>query len=378
MDVSTLEETERLGGKFYEDGKEAPLFDILKRHGVTSVRLRLWNDPFNEKGENYGAGGCDIETVLRTARRAVENGMNWMLDFHYSDFWADPGRQLIPKAWRGYTMEQLEKAVYEYTKEILARCKNEALYPRYVQTGNEITNGMLWPAGKVEYDKLTGDPSGYDNMTRLLKAGAAAARESGNVNIIFHLEKSCDNKRYRQWFDAVTAAAAPSGAGIDYDIIGISYYPHWHGTMEEVRRNLEDVSARYNKDVMVVETAYPFTGRHYAGRPGVSLVINDKMTLPDGSSPPYPLSPEGQRKFLRDLVKMAKSVKRCKGLYYWEPGWLPLEGSTWATEAARKYIGEEHKAGGNEWANQCLFDYKGNLLPAINELDELRKEERSP
>jgi arabinogalactan endo-1,4-beta-galactosidase len=365
MDISTLEETERLGGKFYEDGKEASLYDIFKRHGVTSVRLRLWHNPFNEKGENYGAGGCDIEAVLRAARRAVNNGMNWVLNFHYSDFWADPGRQCIPKAWQGFTLEQLEKAVYEYTKEILARCKNEGLYPEYVQIGNEITNGTLWPVGRVEYDEA-GSPISYDNMTRLLKAGVAAARESGNVKIIFHLERSCDNVRYRQWFDAVTAA------GVDYDIIGVSFYPHWHGTLQDVKYNLEDISARYNKDVMVVETAYPFTGKHYADRPDVSLVINSEMALPNGGIPQYPLSVKGQSNFLRDLVKMVKSVKRCKGLYYWEPGWLPMDGSTWSTEAARKYIGEEQKSGGNEWANQCLFDYKGNLLPTINELDGLK------
>ena len=366
MDLSTLEETERLGGKFYENGKEAALYDILKRHGVTSIRLRLWNDPFDEEGENYGGGGCDIEAVLREARRAVENGMNWILGFHYSDFWADPGRQLIPKAWQGLALEQLEKAVYEYTKDILARCKNEGLYPDYVQIGNEITNGMLWPVGKVDYDEVTGAPTSYANMTRLLKAGVTAARESGNVKIILHLERSCDNVRYRQWFDAVTAA------GVDYDIIGVSYYPHWHGTMQEVRHNLEDISARYDKDVMVVETSYPFTEKHYSGRPEVSLVINGEMTLPGGGALPYPFSVEGQSNFLRDLIKMVKSLKRCKGLYYWEPAWLALEGSTWATVVARKYIGEEDKAGGNEWANQCLFDYNGNVLPAINELDKLR------
>jgi len=366
MDVSTLEETERLGGKFYENGKEAPLYDIFKRHGVTSIRLRLWNNPFDERGESYGAGGCDIETVLREARRAVKNGMNWMLDFHYSDFWADPAKQFIPKAWQGFTLEQLEKAVYEYTKETLSRCKKEALYPCYVQIGNEITNGMLWPLGEVDYDKVTGEPVSYVNLTRLIKAGVTAARESGDVKIILHLERSCDNVRYRQWFDAVTAA------GVDYDIIGVSYYPHWHGTINELKYNLDDISARYNKDIMVVETAYPFTNEHYCDNPKVSLVMNDGITLPNGAAPPYPHSMEGQRNFLRDLVKMVKSVKRCRGLYYWEPGWLPTNGSTWATESARKYIGEEHKTGGNEWANQCLFDYKGNFLPAINELDKLR------
>ena len=366
MDVSTLEEIMQLGGKFYENGTETGFYDIIKRHGVTSIRLRLWNDPFNEKGENYGAGGCDIKTVLHAARRAINNGMNWMLNLHYSDFWADPGRQLIPKAWQGYNLDELEKAVYGYTKNILARCKNESLYPAYVQIGNEITNGMLWPAGKVEYDN-DGKPISYDNMIRLLKAGITAARESGNVRIILHLERSCDNERYHQWFDAVTAA------NVDYDIIGVSYYPHWHGTMQEVRYNLEDISARYNKDTMIVETSYPFTDKHYTDRPGISLVINGEMTLPNGNPPPYPYSIEGQSNFLRDLVKMVKSVKRCKGLYYWEPGWLPMDGSTWSTKDARRYINEEHKTGGNEWANQCLFDYRGNSLPALNELDKLQK-----
>jgi len=365
MDVSTLEETERLGGKFYENGKEAPLYDIFKKHGVTGIRLRLWNSPFSEKNEDYGAGVCDIETVLRAARRAVENGMNWMLDFHYSDFWADPARQFIPKAWQDFTPEKLEKAVYDYTKEILNRCKKEALYPSYVQIGNEITNGMLWPIGKVDYDKVTGNPASYDNMIKFLKAGVAAARESGNVKIILHLEKSCDNVRYRQWFDAVTAA------GIDYDIIGVSYYPHWHGKINDLKNNLDDISTRYNKDILIVETAYPFTNDHYAGIQGISFVVNENIKLPDGSLPPYSHTIEGQSDFLRDLVKTVKSVKRCKGLYYWEPGWLPVEGSTWSTEPARKYIGEEHKTGGNEWANQCLFDFKGNLLPAIKELKEL-------
>ena len=368
FDISTLEETERLGARFYEDGKEAGFYDIIKRHGLTSIRLRLWNDPFNASGKSYGAGGCDIETVLRAARRAVQNGMNWMLDFHYSDFWADPGKQFIPKAWQGYRLEQMETAVYQYTKDVLERCKKESLYPSYVQIGNEITNGMLWPIGKVEYDTETGAPLSYDNMTRLLKSGVTAARESGDVKIILHLERSWDNERYRQWLDAVTAA------GVDYDIIGVSYYPYWHRSMRELKFNLEDISTRYNKETMVVETSYPFTGKCYANRQGISLIINGEMPLPDGSPPPYPYSKEGQSCFLRDLVEMIKSIKCCKGLYYWEPGWLPVEGASWSTPDARKYINEEHKTGGNEWSNQCLFDYDGNSLPAINELSRLRME----
>lgn len=366
VDISTIMETESLGGKFFEGGVQYPLLDILQKRGITSVRLRLWNDPFNEKGESYGAGCCDIETVLRTARRVTERGMSWMLDFHYSDFWADPGRQLPPKAWKGMDIEGLERTVYAYTKDILARCKKEGLYPKYVQIGNEITNGTLWPHAKVEYSEETGEPSSYNNLTKILKAGSKAARESGDTKIIFHLERSCDNVRYRHWFDAMERA------GVDYDIIGVSYYPHWHGTMVEVKANLEDVSTRYDKDVMVVESSYPFTAEHYADRPGVSLVINSGLTLPDGGSAPYPFSIAGQTAFVKDLVSMVNSIERCKGLYYWEPAWLPVEGSTWSTADAREYISEQHKPGGNEWANQCLFDYKGNMLPAIEELTKIR------
>lgn len=361
IDISTLGEIERLGGKFYDNGKEETLFAIMKRYGVTGIRLRLWNDPFDEKGESYGAGGCDLQTVLSIARRAVKNGMNWMLNFHYSDFWADPGKQFIPKAWHGFSAKKLEMAVYDYTKEILAHCKNELLYPAYVQTGNEITNGLLWPAGKVNYNDC-GEPVSFDKMTRLLKAGTAAARESGNVKIILHLERSYDNAGYRKWLDAVTAA------GVEFDIIGVSYYPFWHKSMTQLKNNLEDISIRYDKDVMITETAYPYTNMHYSEKPGAAFVVNGGMSLSDGSLPPYPFSPEGQCCFLRDLVQMAKSVKRCIGLYYWEPAWIPVDGSTWSTEAARKYIHEEHKSGGNEWANQCLFDYNGNSLPALNQL----------
>lgn len=366
VDISTLEETEKLGGKFYDDGKECALLDILKRRSVSSVRLRLWNDPFDANGESYGAGGGDIDTVLRIARRVTDCGMSWMLDFHYSDFWADPGRQLIPKAWQSLDLDGLVTAVRSYTTDTLARCKAEGLYPKYVQIGNEITNGTLWPVGKVDYDEKTGVPTSYDSLTRLLNAGTAAARESGDVKIILHLERSCDNIRYRYWFDAMQKAA------VDYDIIGVSYYPHWHGTMDEVRHNLEDVSARYDKDVMVVESSYPFTAEHHADRPGAALVINGEMTLPGGKPAPYPLTKAGQTAFVRDLVATVNSIPRCKGLYYWEPAWLPVIGSTWSSAGAREYIHETHKAGGNEWANQCLFDYQGHALPALDELSKIK------
>jgi arabinogalactan endo-1,4-beta-galactosidase len=287
--------------------------------------------------------------------------MNWMLDFHYSDFWADPARQLIPKAWQGYDIEKLESAVYEYTRDILQKCKDEGLYPAYTQIGNEITNGTLWPEAKVNYDEKTGKPLSYDNLMRILKAGSRAARESGNTKIIYHLERSGDNERYRCWFDAAVKAGAP------FDIIGISYYSHWHGTMDKVQFNLEDISKRYDKDVMIVETSYPFTVKHYSDKSDINLVINESMYAAGGKTAPYPLSIEGQRKFIADITAMARSINRCKGLYYWEPAWLALPGSTWATPEARKYIDEEHKHSGNEWANQCLFDYQGNLLPAIKE-----------
>ena len=155
VDLSAVAEVEELGAKYYDDGVQGDIFDILKNYGVNSVRLRLWNDPYTEDGVPYGAGTNDLEVYKKLAKRAMDHGMSILLDYHYSDFWADPGKQRVPKAWRGMDADQLEQAVYDYTRETLLEMKDAGVLPQLVQVGNELTNGLMWPLGqKPEYDNI--------------------------------------------------------------------------------------------------------------------------------------------------------------------------------------------------------------------------------
>ena len=145
VDLSAVAEAEELGAKYYDNGVQGDIFDILKNYGVNSVRLRLWNDPYTEDGVPYGAGTNDLEVYKKLAKRAMDHGMSILLDYHYSDFWADPGKQRVPKAWRGMDADQLEQAVYDYTRETLLEMKDAGVLPQLVQVGNELTNGLMWP-----------------------------------------------------------------------------------------------------------------------------------------------------------------------------------------------------------------------------------------
>lgn len=361
MDFSSLEEVENAGGVFLDGGKPDELPAILARHGATGARLRLWLDPRDENGEGYGAGTCDLACVIRLARRAKAAGMKILLDFHYSDFWVDPAKQQLPKAWRGMTLEQAVEELYRYTKDVLSVMEDEGVYPDMVQVGNEITHGMLWPLGKLDWDKPDLLPGQLDNVAKILDAGCRAVRESGSAQIMIHLENSGNNELWRGWFDAMVER------GLDFDLIGASYYPVWHGGFDRLRANMDDMARRYGKPIHVVETAYAFTTVPHPNC-SVSGVANSVPEVtPDGTPPPFPYTPEGQRDFLMALADTVEKIHggMGAGLWYWEPGWLPMPGTTWATESARVYVDETHKEGGNEWAHLCLFDYEGNPTPAL-------------
>lgn len=373
VDISTLEDTEKQGGKFYDNGNEASLIEILKNNGVSSVRLRVWNDPYSADGGEYGGGTCDTDKMIRIARRVKAAGMSFMLDLHYSDFWCDPARQCTPKAWVGMDTDEMCEALYEFTKTTLKRFSDAGVSPEYVQVGNEITNGMLWPLAKLDREKPESFSEQFDKLAKLIASGTRAVRElSAETKIIIHLEQSGKNDLWREWFDNAKAR------GMDYDIIGASYYPIWHGDFKALEANMNDMTERYGKDVMIVETAYAFTSKHFDPE-SKRLMIDDDVKLPDGSPPPFPYTKEGQADYMRSLFETAARIKdgRCKGVYYWEPGWLPLEESTWATRSALKDIGEEEKGTGNEWANQCLFDYSGNANPAIYEFRRFNESGKS-
>ncbi len=354
MDISTLKEVEELGGRFYDKGEEKDVLDILKSYDVNYVRLRLWNDPYSEDGKPYGAGTNDLPVTIELARRALAKGMGLLLDLHYSDFWADPGKQRVPKAWRGMDEAQLEQAVYDFTKETLEALKEADAYPTMIQVGNEVTNGLLWPYGKVP---------NYDNIARFISAGIRAVRAiDKEMPIMIHLDNGGNNALYREWFDHFMEK------GDDFQIIGLSYYPFWHGSLDDLSNNMNDIAVRYGKELVVAEVSMGYTMEDYAAYEKLGPDERKGMaTRPElVEKIEYPMTKEGQKAFLEDFFGRIEAVPngKGKGYFYWEAAWIPVAGSGWATEEALAFI-EEKGPCGNEWANQALFDYDGNALPAL-------------
>lgn len=345
MDISMIMELEQGGASYRLNEKEKDLFHLLKDCGTNMVRIRIWTDPYDERGNSYGGGGNDLQTTIEIAKRTVKSGMDFMLDFHYSDFWADPAKQIKPKAWKDLSGEALETAVYLHTVDTLKALKNQKLVPAMVQVGNEITKGLLWPDGYVERT---------ESMAGLLKAGIKGVREEcPNAQIVLHLDFGTDNEMYRQWFDGI----APYG--LDYDVIGMSYYPHWNGSLEKLLANMDDISSRYDKNVLVAETSIGYTTETFGCR---GIVYSKEHEAVTG----YPATQAGQEAFLRDLFTTVRKVKAARGIgvFYWEPAWLPIEGCTWASKSGSIYM-KEKEAAGNAMANMALFDEKGNANSAL-------------
>lgn len=351
MDISMLPVIEELGGKYYQDGSEQDLVKILKDHGVNSIRARLWVDPAAANGEAFGGGNSDLAKSIELGKRAQENGMSFLLDIHYSDFWADPKKQQKPKEWDQLTFENLTQKVYDYTAEVMQAHKDAGVVPDMVQVGNELNGGMLWPDGK----SWGQDGKEFDRLALLLKAGIQAVHDNDSgkdIQIMLHLAEAGDNGLFRWWFDEITKQ------NVDYDVIGMSYYPWWHGPMDKVKANMEDVIARYNKPIVLVETSFPFTNEN-----GDALGNAYSETTPIEG---YEISVNGQAQYLADIMTLLNELPNQQGLgiYYWEPAWLPIDGATWSTEAGMEYSGDEWDAG-NSWENQALFDFEGNALPSL-------------
>ncbi|MCX4325766.1 MAG: glycosyl hydrolase 53 family protein [Lachnospiraceae bacterium] len=366
MDISTLVEMEKCGAKYYDYGKEGDLFDILKSYGINAVRIRLWNDPYDSNGMPYGAGTNDLETMVILAKRAKAHGMDILLDLHYSDFWADPGKQFKPKAWEGLDAGGLCDAVYNYTAGVMNVCKDNGILPDMVQTGNELSNGMLWPDGQVfddETAKELGRAPEYDNLAKFVSAGIRGVKAvHPGAKIMIHLDNGGNNGLYRRWFDNYIKR------GEDFDVIGLSYYPFWHGTLNDLSTNMADIAKRYGKELIVAEVSMGFTMedyKDYEKLPGEERKgMATRQELVDKIE--YPMTKEGQAGFLKDLLDRICNVPDGlgAGFYYWEPAWIPLHGSGWATKESLEYIKDPGPCG-NEWANQALFDYNGNALPAL-------------
>lgn len=363
MDLSTLIELERCGAKYYDDGKEMDILDIMKKYDVDTIRIRLWNNPWSETGESYGAGENDLKTSLEIAKRVTDAGFGVLLNFHYSDFWADPGKQFKPKAWADYGVEELEKAVYDFTAETMEVFEKEGVNITMVQVGNELSNGLLWPEGKVP---------NYDNIAKFVNAGIRGVRKvDGEVPIMIHLDNGGKNELYREWFDNFMQR------GEDFQIIGLSYYPFWHGTLDMLEYNMNDIAKRYGKDLIVAEVSMGYTMEDYKEYEKLSdeerKGYATRQELVEKIE--YPMTIQGQYDFMQDFLNRISHIadNKGRGFFYWEPAWIPVHGSGWATPASLKYIQDPGPCG-NEWANQALFDYKGNALPTLQLIRDFKTE----
>lgn len=362
MDLSTLLEMERCGAKYFDQGKEMDILDIMKSYDVDTIRLRLWNDPKSETGEPYGAGNNDLAETLAIGKRVSDAGFGVLLNFHYSDFWADPGKQIKPKAWASYGVEELENAVYDFTKESLTAVLDAGVNVTMIQVGNELSNGLLWPEGKMP---------NYDNIAKFVSAGIRACREiKADIPLMIHLDNGGKNELYRDWFDHYVER------GEDFDYIGLSYYPFWHGSLQALDDNMNDIAVRYGKELIVAEVSMGYTMEDYKSyekledseRKGYAT----RQELVDKIE--YPMTVQGQVDFTKDFLNRVAHVADDKGcgFFWWEPAWIPVSGSGWATPASLKYMNDPGPCG-NEWANQALFDYKGNALPTLEVIRDFKK-----
>jgi beta-galactosidase len=238
-DISFLPELEARGMKFSDKGGEKDAIQILKDHGFNYVRLRIFNESANDSGYSPKKGFCNLEYTKQMAKRVKAAGMKLLLDFHYSDYWADPGKQYKPAAWKDLNFTELKKALYDYTQKVMQELKAQGTTPDMVQVGNEINHGMVWPDGNV---------NNPDGLAQLLNAGTAAVKSvDPNVVMLLHVALGGQNHESVNFIDNMIAR------GVSFDVIGESYYPKWHGTLDNLRDNLNDLIRRYNKDVIVVE-----------------------------------------------------------------------------------------------------------------------------
>lgn len=365
MDISSLLSEEASSVKYYsQDGEEQDLLQILADSGVNCVRVRVWNDPFDEDGHGYGGGNCTAKTAAEIGKRAAEYGITLSVDFHYSDFWADPAKQMEPKAWEGMSLDEKAGAIYEYTYNSLIDIINAGAYVSMVQIGNEINSGM---AGVT----------GFDNVTVLLKSASKAIRDvqakmdelpndTSDIKIAVHYT-NIDNTQ-----GTIEVAKRYAESELDYDVFGVSYYPYWHGDMENLQNVLTTIHDEYGVDTCIMETAYMYTTEDGDGF-GNSVSSADAVTG-------YPVSIQGQTNAIRDICNIA-AQSGALGIFYWEGAWIPVGkdassnsklweefGSGWASSYASDYDPKDagQYYGGCSWDNQAFFDADGKALDSIN------------
>jgi len=330
VDLSFAPQIEELGGKYKVNGESRDILDIVKENGVNYVRLRLWHTP--------SGGFSGLEKTLLYAKKIKSKGINLLLDFHYSDSWADPGRQTKPSAWANLSFELLKDSVYRYTKNVITSLKNQNSLPDMVQIGNEITGGMLWPDGKLYGAGLESEQ--WIKFGQLVKQGIKGVKDaagSSQIKIMIHIDRGGDNKGSIYFYDRLLAQ------GVEFDVIGLSYYPWWHGTLSELEFNINDLANRYNKEINIVETAYPWTlnWKDYTN----NIVGLNNQLLPN-----YPATVQGQYDFIKYIITIITNIsgKKGNGFFYWAPDWISLNQL------------------GSSWENMTFFDFNGEVLNSIS------------
>jgi arabinogalactan endo-1,4-beta-galactosidase len=326
---------EAAGANFTEDGVPGSPLSILNGHGLNYVRLKLWVNP--------PPGYNGLTTDLMMAQRIKAAGDKLYLDIQYSDFWAGPTKQDPPAAWQGQDLAQLASTMRSYTQQVISAFADQGTPVDMVSIGNEINDGILWPVGQAD---LTND-TGWDNLATLLKAGAAGAR-SGNppghrLLIMLHFGDGGDNALSRMFYDHMVAERVP------FDVIGLTYHSWIHGSLSQLRANIDDLAVRYGKWIVIAEARYPWTLARGDGGPNARNVVSQASQLEVG----YPASPGGQLSFYNDLLSILTQVPndQALGMFYWEPEWIP--GVGWEPGA------------GTPNDNLTLFSFTGAALPSV-------------
>ena len=371
MDVSSVISLENAGVTFKNrDGEEEDLLKILADNGVNTIRVRVWNDPYTADGRSYGGGNSDLDTAVQIGRRAARYGMKLMVDFHYSDFWADPGKQTVPKAWQGLSLDEKARLLYDFTLSSLLTLRGEGADIRMVQVGNETNGGI---AGEWE----------RGGMAKLFNAGAKAVRDfDQNVLVALHFTNPEREDMVKYLADFLNEYA------VDYDVYATSYYPYWHGSLANLTNVLGYVAETYGKYVMVAETSYANT---LADTDGHDNTVREQSNS-SGENLLWQFNCQGQADEVRAVMNAVNNVgEKGLGVCYWEGAWITAGDTTgktgagleerynqnkalweqygcgWAASAASEYDPDDagRYYGGSAVDNQAFFDAQGRALPSL-------------
>jgi len=319
-DLSLLKFIEDHGVQYQDTGEPKDAMLIFKDHGCNYVRLRLFLNPNGKEGQVNS-----LPYTLALAKRVKAAGLRFLLDLHYSDGWADPGHQIIPAAWKGQSHAKLVEQVSNYTHDTVAAFQQAGCAPDMVEVGNEITNGFIWPDG----GPLNTDAK-WDDFTDLLKAGIRGVHAAdASIKILIHIDRGTKQQVSKSFFEHLTAR------GVPFDVIGLSFYPFWNGSLMQLKENMTFLANTYHKDIIVAETAF-------------------NWRYGDATKVSYPISPSGQKAYYADLIKTIEATPDGHGIgfFVWAPEWI--EGEKWSGH------------GNGDWENRAFFDDQGNALPALD------------